>query len=231
MGWTTPIDIYCERTAVGLWNEPFNELSNIAFLLAAWWGYRTARDMGRLTFMNWVAIVLAGAIGIGSLLFHTFANAWSELADVIPIWTFVFWMILSIIVTMSDSNVWRALFGAVKVLAIVGLVFWFVSGALLDTPGAATAGSRLNSSEQHAPALLALIIFSLITGLRKHPASPWVATATGVFAISLALRTVDLALCSTFPVGTHFAWHLLNALMIGLLLQVLVRHIHAPTLR
>ncbi len=229
MGWTTPIDIYCERTAAGLLNEPFDALSNIAFLLAAWWGYRTARRMGRLTFMNVVAILLAASIGIGSFLFHTFANAWSQLADVIPIWTFVSWMILSIVVAMSGGNVWRALFGAVKIFAVVGLVFWFVSGVLLDMPGAAAAGSSLNGSEQYAPALLALVIFALITRLQNHPSWPWLAVATGVFAVSLAFRTVDLAVCNAFPVGTHFVWHLLNGLMIGLLLQTLIRHLSAPS--
>ncbi len=230
MNWTAPIDIYCERTAVGLWNEPFNALSNIAFLLAAWWGYRTARRLGRLSLANAVAILLAGAIGIGSFLFHSFANAWSELADVIPIWTFVSWMILSMVIAMSGGSALRAAFGAVKIFAVVGLVFWLVSGVLLDMPGAQAASSRLNGSEQYAPALLALVVFASITWFQKHPSWRWLAAATGVFAVSLAFRTVDLALCNALPTGTHFVWHLLNGLMIGLLLQTLIRHLSvAPT--
>lgn len=31
----TLIDLYCERTAVGFWNEPINALSNIAFVVVA----------------------------------------------------------------------------------------------------------------------------------------------------------------------------------------------------
>lgn len=33
--------------------------------------------------------MMAGLIGIGSFTFHTFAQAWSEYADTIPIWSFV----------------------------------------------------------------------------------------------------------------------------------------------
>lgn len=37
------IDIYCERTAQGFWNEPLNALTNAAFLIAAYCAYRLAR--------------------------------------------------------------------------------------------------------------------------------------------------------------------------------------------
>ena len=39
------------------------------------------------------------------------------------------------------------------------------------------------------------------------------------FAISLTLRTVDIALCPAFPLGTHFAWHILNAVVLYVLLR------------
>ncbi len=228
MDWTTPIDIYCERTAVGLWNEPFNALSNIAFVLAAYWGYASARRLGRLNGRIWVAILLAGSIGLGSFLFHTFANHWSELADIIPIWSFVVWMILVIVWSMSGGSLIRAAFGAVKIFALVGLVFWFTSGVLLSGTGTSATRLGLNGSEQYAPALLALYIFAAITLVQRHPAGRWLGWAAVVFTISLVFRTVDLAVCTPLPIGTHFVWHSLNGLMIGLLLQALVRHLSSP---
>jgi len=228
MDWTTPIDIYCERTAVGLWNEPLNAFSNIAFILAAYWGYLTARRMGRLNGPIWIAILLAGTIGVGSFLFHTFANHWSELADVIPIWTFVVWMILVIIWAVSGGSLMRAAFGAVKIFALVGIVFWFTSGVLVSGPGAQEVTSRLNGSEQYAPALLALYIFAAITLVQRHPAGRWLGWAAVVFTAALAFRTIDIAVCDPLPIGTHFIWHCLNGVMIGLLLQALVRHLSSP---
>jgi hypothetical protein len=35
--------------------------------------------------------------------------------------------------------------------------------------------------------------------------------AAAVFAGSIVLRQADLPLCAQWPWGTHFAWHLLNA--------------------
>jgi hypothetical protein len=34
--WSTPVDLYCERTDPSFWAEPINALSNLSFLLAAW---------------------------------------------------------------------------------------------------------------------------------------------------------------------------------------------------
>lgn len=31
MDWMLYVDLYCERTAPGVWNEPLNALSNLAF--------------------------------------------------------------------------------------------------------------------------------------------------------------------------------------------------------
>ncbi|EAQ63328.1 hypothetical protein MED121_03080 [Marinomonas sp. MED121] len=48
------------------------------------------------------------------------------------------------------------------------------------------------------------------------------------FILSLVARTYDLALCSSFALGSHFLWHLLNGLMIGFLLQALIRIEQTP---
>jgi hypothetical protein len=48
-------------------------------------------------------------------------------------------------------------------------------------------------------------------------------SATGVFCVSLIFRAIDPAVCPSFPIGTHFLWHVLNGLMVGLLLQLLLR--------
>jgi hypothetical protein len=35
VNWSTPIDLYCERTDASFWAEPANALTNAAFLIAA----------------------------------------------------------------------------------------------------------------------------------------------------------------------------------------------------
>jgi hypothetical protein len=43
--------------------------------------------------------------------------------------------------------------------------------------------------------------------------------AAVIFAISLTFRTVDIAICPQFPLGTHFIWHILNAVVLYVLLR------------
>jgi hypothetical protein len=35
-----------------------------------------------------------------------------------------------------------------------------------------------------------------------------------LFVVSLLFRSVDLALCGSWPLGTHFVWHVLNAALL-----------------
>ena len=90
MNWTAPIDDYCERLGPGFWAEPLNAWSNLAFALAALWALAIylRRDRAGRPVLALIGIVFS--IAIGSFLFHTFANRWSVLADVIPITIFIY---------------------------------------------------------------------------------------------------------------------------------------------
>ena len=80
MDWNAQVDGYCERLAPGLWAEPWNAVTNLAFVLAAIWVWRRGGDVP----VRVLAAILF-VIGIGSGLFHTFATRWAGVADVLPI--------------------------------------------------------------------------------------------------------------------------------------------------
>ncbi len=106
----TLIDLYCERTGTGFWNEPLNAFSNLAFIMAAavaWQARAQRQNQGD----SWevLLILLAGTIGVGSFLFHVFANSWSEHADVIPIWSFVALYVLVSIYRSSEQSLPKTL--------------------------------------------------------------------------------------------------------------------------
>jgi drug/metabolite transporter (DMT)-like permease len=221
MDWFAAVDIYCERVGPGFWAEPFNALSNIAIPLAAIWAMAEARRRDTPAII-WLLIGMAALIGPGSFLFHTYANAWSELADTTPIWSFVALFIFVAIHRFGNVRPGKLVAIALAVAACLTLAF------LANGEGAAPDGVQpqpglLNGSEQYAPALLALLVFSLLTWRRRHPMRLWIWAATLTFIASLAMRTIDLRVCETFPTGTHFIWHSLNGLMIGILLQGLLR--------
>jgi hypothetical protein len=78
----------------------------------------------------------------------------------------------------------------------------------------------LNGSLAYAPtlAVLALLAWHQLRSLQ-----PWLLVgATGLFSLSLLLRSLDNALCPIWPIGTHLFWHLLNAAVLVLSGQALV---------
>lgn len=80
----------------------------------------------------------------------------------------------------------------------------------------------LNGSIGYAPALLFLLGLGLWhrAAGRKEPFA--LLAACGLFTVSLALRTSDMALCAALPTGVHFLWHCLNACVLYLTLRALI---------
>lgn len=221
MDWTTPIDIYCERMGHGFWAEPLNAWSNLSFIVAGALALHTARRLGVRAWDVWILIALSFLIGIGSFLFHTFANLWSSFADVVPIWTFVALFVVSAMRRIGGRSPRPGVVMVIALLAI-GIVVFMAGGTGSDTDNAVAAtegNSLLNGSQQYLPALLGLLVFAILAGRRGNPMTPWIWAAAGTFALSLVLRTVDMHMCSHWHHGTHLFWHLLNGLMIGILLD------------
>jgi hypothetical protein len=86
--------------------------------------------------------------------------------------------------------------------------------------GLAPAGA-LNGSVVYVPALIALIAVAWMT--RRVPLiSRGLSGAALIFTLSLALRSIDAAVCDGFPLGTHFLWHILNAAVLYILLRAAI---------
>jgi hypothetical protein len=213
--WSLPIDIYCERTTAAFWGEPVNALTNAAFLLAAGIGWGAARRTGSLDAAMGLLIGLVAAIGMGSFLFHTFANRWAGLADILPIAVF---MISYLTLVM------RRFFGFRWMLAaLIGL-------SLLPARVAVAAASppwvsaAMSGSIGYLPAWLFLFGCGLALVALKHPGGRWLLAAAAIFFVSLTFRSLDARVCDILPLGTHFLWHLLNAAVLALLLVTFARH-------
>jgi len=44
-----------------------------------------------------------------------------------------------------------------------------------------------------------------------------------ILGVSIVFRSVDQLTCSIIPIGTHFLWHILNAVMLGWMVLVIHR--------
>jgi len=221
MEWNTPADLYCERFGPEFWAEPFNAVSNIVFILASFGAWHSAIKREKLDGTIILLCFLATSIGVGSFLFHTYANLWSSFADVIPIWSFIALYVVVAVIRITGKSPFRVGGIALGVIAIIIGVVWIMSSGSATQVEAST--DPLNGSTQYAPAFIAIWAFAFITYRSKHPIMPWIISAAFVFTVSLVARTLDFHLCDVFPIGTHFIWHTLNGVMVALLLQGLIR--------
>lgn len=215
MNWTASVDIYCERLGPGLLAEPLNAVTNLSFILAAWLALRAARARGRLDAPMRLLIGLTFAVGIGSFLFHTFAQRWAGLMDVVPILLFI--------VTYLCLATWRY-FGArlAEGLTLALAFVFFASG--VRSAAVAALPPAFDGATGYLPALLALLAFGALLLARRQAVGAWLLGAGIVFSASLTFRALDARLCDAYPMGTHFLWHILNGVVLGLLLFAYLRH-------
>lgn len=200
------LDLYCERLSDQFWAEPVNAATNIVFVLAGVWGlWKTSKNRNVWSFL---LSLLSIAVGVGSFLFHTFANSKTHLLDLIPIFIltllFVFFTFLKVL-KMSVS----------KSFVSLGLFLALMVGIEILIPK-----SILNGSLLYAPALFTLAVISIVIKRQNLKLSELYKNAALLFLISLTFRTLDHQICDLVPLGTHFVWHLLNGVLLTVMIQI-----------
>ncbi|HEX4248907.1 MAG TPA: ceramidase domain-containing protein [Pseudonocardia sp.] len=210
------MDGYCERLDGSFWAEPANALTNLAFLVAAVLAaVQLRRSLGRAPVDLAVLTALLAVISVGSFLFHTLATGWAALADTVPIGLF---MLAYVVVFAHRFAGVRP--GPAWLAAPVFVVF-------AAAVGSGVAATRLPAPGPYLAALLGLVGLTGWLATRPDPEPRRYVgefgAATGLFAVSLTLRQLDGPLCPTWPLGTHFGWHLCNAAVLYLLVRAAIR--------
>lgn len=208
---TRAIDGYCERLDASYWAEPLNAITNAAFIIAAVIMWRRSQGV----FLARVLAIILFAIGGGSYLFHTHAQVWSAIIDVLPIILFVLVYIFAI-----NRDVWRL--GGWRAFAVTLLFFPFAATtvplfAMLPIGG--TAG--------YAPVPLLILIYAMLLRSREPDLARGFVLGAGILIISMTARTLDEPLCDLIPMGTHVWWHILNAIMLAWMIEVYRRYVAA----
>lgn len=207
----------CERTEPGFWGEPFNAFTSLGFLIVAaelFRYYKNHSDIrGRWVWDLHILSVLIVAIGIGSFLFHTMPSYQTELMDILPIIAFINIYFFSALFRVTETTRFEA---AVAYIAFAGFTHICVS----QFPRA------MNDSIGYLSTMTALIMIALYLNMKRRPAARafLVAAITGV--VSLFFRSIDNAVCDIIPIGTHFLWHLFNALLVYMLMRQLIRNVN-----
>jgi hypothetical protein len=211
MNWNTFVDNYCERLLPGFWDEPLNAISNLAFWLAAWLVWRRWQ---RMAFTNLQLdsaprsgdikslLVMLLLIGAGSFAFHTLATRWAGALDVLFIALYLHFY-LAVYMHRALGLRWRIAWLGVPLFLVAS---WALSMLWRQVPGAGAG---------YLSAWTILLLLCAHSAVLKLPSTQALAAAAACFAVSLSLRQLDMPLCSDWRWGTHFAWHLLNAVTLG----------------
>ena len=224
------LDRYCERGGdQSFWGEPLNAISNGAFVLAGLVALYLIwrRPAGSHKAMPALLALIVISIGIGSFLFHTYAQRWAIYADTVPIGIFM--------VTYLGYAL-RQFVGLNWLFVMAGMGGFFAALRYAKTIqcrpgllGIAEHGLCMNGTMQYSPALVALVLIGLILAAMRHPAWKYLLTAGALFALSMTARTIDLETCDMLRIagyrpGTHFLWHTFNGAMLLVLLIAAMRH-------
>jgi len=204
------VDIYCERTNPLFFAEPLNAISNIAFIIAAYLLFKTYKKSQKKDIEALILLILVGVVGIGSLLFHTLATRWAMLADVIPITAFIFfylWVCIRRLLGVSN---------ALSALILIG--FYFISTQAEKIP----TEYSFNGSIAYFPSLAAIIIIASLLKIRGKAIANRYFMAFICFATSLTFRSVDMSVCPSLSIGTHYMWHILNGLLLFILTKAII---------
>ena len=206
------IDLYCERIGPGLWGEPANVTSNLAFVLAAWAVWRLRDDSAVSRSLVWRFTTLLAAVAAGSALFHMLATPWARIFDEGPI------------VLLQIAFIWSYCRRVMRLQTPT--VFVIVTGLLTASVAARVAlAGMLNNSLPYAPAL-ALTMALGIDHARARRRGRWLLVAgSALFVLAVSLRSIDNVVCASFPLGTHVFWHLLAALVVYLFIRGLLTNI------
>lgn len=209
--WSEQVIAYCERGDFGFWAEPVNAVTNAAFVIAAALMWPRARGVP----LAQALVVVLAVIGVGSFLWHTHATRWAGLSDVLPILVFILIYLFAATRDYLHLGTFAGL-GAVVLFLPYAAGFGWVLGQAVPGLGANAAY---------------LSVVALIAGyglaMRRSATGRGLLVGAGILAVSLGFRMADRLVCDAFPLGTHFMWHLLNAVMLAWMIEVYLRHRHA----
>lgn len=213
MDWTEQVDGYCERLDPSFWAEPINAITNFAFMIVAAFMFTRSRGVAMAQLLSVVLFL----IGVGSFLFHTYAQPWAGVADVLPI---VAYVLIYIFAATRDF------YGQSPLRSGIATVLFFPYAAVLLP--LIQFFPILNVSAAYVPVPLLIFLYAL--GLQKR--SPETAKRLYIGATmiltSILVRSIDMPLCESLPMGTHFLWHLLNAVALGWMIETYHLHRLAP---
>lgn len=213
--------LYCETGHPWLFMaEPVNTITNAFIIIAAVLAWREVRraKVG-MPFDLAILLFLLFATGIGSFFWHAFRTRVALAFDALPGLLFLF--VFTGIWIGRLFGRWAGITGAFGVLvAAFGSIWLTVTlfPAMRSFPPAISLAP--------AYAAISVIGFGLVIATVRRigwTSAEIVATALACAIAAAVCRSIDLAVCSVIPFGTHFLWHILLSTAAYLAIVFLLR--------
>ena len=119
----------------------------------------------------------------------------------------------------------RDYFGATRVVSWGAVIGFFPFAALVGW----LLGDfeALGSTRGYVPVPIMILFYAYMLRHKLPTVSGGLVIAVGILVVSMSARWADEPLCHAHPHGTHFAWHILNAIMLAWMIEVYRRHMLA----
>ncbi len=211
---------YCERLDGAFWAEPANAVSNLAFFMTTGGIFWVLLRKRRLDLPVIGLSTLVAVIGVSSFLFHTLATPLTSALDILSIAIFILAVFFFAILRLFKVGLTGATLVTVGFLGLS----WLLSLLL---------GPILGVSAMYIGPLLSLFAIALSIAPNNRKIALGFFMTGLMFALSVTFLTMDQQFCDLFPIGTHFMWHVLNAVVAYMLLRLVIyakqKHQPAPT--
>lgn len=194
-----PLTDYRERAGSGLFAEPLNVLTNLAYLVTALLAWRMLQKSPVEHRQHFLVMIGAiAAVGIGSAIFHIFHTESTILFDAVPIWIFIATALALLLKQLSGT--WRT-----------ATLFLLAFAATLICATIFIPKDLLNGTIRHAITITTLVGLIVWSYRKLGRVSAGLIPVFVLYGGAIAARVADPAVCASFQHGTHFIWHILNA--------------------
>lgn len=197
---------YCESSEFYFTTQPLNTISSVAFPIAAYLLYRMISPAHPRWQRVWPMLVLCVLIGVGSVLWHSVQKPWALVADIAPIFTFLFVFQYAFLKKFTDWTQKRIVLDMLGLAASMGLASLVMNDIFLQ------------KSNAFVPVAFWLVYAGVEVGQRFPRQARLCFMAAPVFALAIALRILDMPLCGDLSMGTHYFWHIFSALTLYLVM-------------
>lgn len=200
---------YCERAGNGFLSEPFNVISSLAILVSAYFIYRFLKKQAIKSFRYWFLFALLVLVGFGSILWHGFRHPLVLAIDTIPIYTFFFTYLYLLLKRLTKSTI------RVLILLISFFVVQVLASYFFPTFLNGTIRHVINGTFSLG---LVIWVYQKYKNLNRD-----LLIAFLLYVLAIIFRSIDNSVCSVFPIGTHFLWHISNAAAVYFAIRALFK--------